>query len=85
MKRLWNNSLVAKVFLSYLAVVVLLFASFYVFSSSELRMRHIATISERMGQEARFLSAVLPVERDGDSARRALPATWRRDSARASP
>ena len=67
MKRLWTNSLVAKVFLSYLAVVVLLFASFYLFSSSELKMRQIAAIGERMGQEARFLATVLPADAAGEA------------------
>src|SRR5687767_81078 len=67
MKRLWTSSLVAKVFLSYLAVVVLLFASFYLFSSSELKMRQIAAIGERMGQEARFLATALPAGAAGET------------------
>jgi two-component system phosphate regulon sensor histidine kinase PhoR len=60
MKRLWTSSLVTKVFLSYLAVVVLLFASFYIFSTTELRNLQIAAVGERMGREARFLARVLP-------------------------
>ena len=67
MKRLWTHSLVAKVFLSYLAVVVLLFTSFYLFSSSELLNRHVAAISARMGQEARFLAAFLPAGETGEA------------------
>ncbi len=66
MKRPWINSLVAKVFLSYLAVVVLLFISFYLFSSAELRSRQIAAISARMGQEARFLTTFLPAGITGE-------------------
>jgi two-component system phosphate regulon sensor histidine kinase PhoR len=66
MKRLWNNSLVAKVFLSYLAVVVLLFASFYLFSSYELKQRQITAIGQRMGQEARFLTTFLPAGVSGE-------------------
>ena len=42
MKRLWTNSLVAKFFLSYLAVVLLLFAGFYLYSSTILRDHQIA-------------------------------------------
>ena len=67
MKRLWTSSLVTKVFLSYLAVVVLLFASFYFLFSAELHDRQITAISERMGQEARFLARVLPYGEQGPS------------------
>ena len=65
MKRLWSSSLVTKVFLSYLAVVVLLFASFYFFSVSELRKQQISAIGESMAQEAHFLARVLPAEESG--------------------
>ena len=65
MKRLWTSSLVTKVFLSYLAVVVLLFASFYIFSTVELRKRQIGAIGERMEQETRFLARVLPADETG--------------------
>ena len=65
MKRPWINSLVTKVFLSYLAVVILLFASFYLFSSAELRKREIAATRQRMAQEARFLATFLPVAEAG--------------------
>jgi two-component system phosphate regulon sensor histidine kinase PhoR len=65
MKRLWSSSLVTKVFLSYLAVVVFLFASFYIFSTTELRKLQIAAIGERMGREARFLARVLPSDQAG--------------------
>jgi two-component system phosphate regulon sensor histidine kinase PhoR len=62
MKRLWNNSLVAKVFLSYLAVVALLFAGFYFFSNKLIRQLYIDTLSGRMEQEAHLLSQVLPYD-----------------------
>ena len=65
MKRLWTSSLVTKVFLSYLAVIVLLFACFYIYSSAELRKLQISATSERMGQQARFLARVLPVGEEG--------------------
>jgi len=67
MKRLWTSSLVTKVFLSYLAVVVFLFASFYIFSTTELRKLQIAAVGERMGREARFLARVLPSDETGPS------------------
>jgi len=65
MKRLWNISLVAKVFLSYLAVVALLFAGFYFYSIQHVRDFHIATLSARMDQEAHLLSRVLPFDVEG--------------------
>ncbi len=65
MKRLWTSSLITKVFLSYLAVVVLLFACFYIYSSTELRKLQISATSERMGQQARFLARVLPIGEEG--------------------
>ena len=36
MRRLWSNSLVAKVFLSYLAVIAVLFASLFYASNTTL-------------------------------------------------
>jgi two-component system phosphate regulon sensor histidine kinase PhoR len=65
MKRLWTSSLVTKVFLSYLAVIVLLFACFYIYSSAELRKQQISDTSKRMGQQARFLARVLPLGEEG--------------------
>ena len=62
MKRLWTNSLVAKFFLSYLAVVLLLFAGFYFYSSTILRDHQIARLSNRMEQEAHLLARVLPFD-----------------------
>lgn len=67
MKKLWSSSLVTKVFLSYLAVIILLFASFYLFSTSELRKQQIRAIGESMIHEARFLARLLPAEESGPS------------------
>ena len=67
MRRLWPSSLITKVFLSYFAVIVLLFTSFYIFSTSELRRLQIAAIGERMAQEARFIARVLPLNQEGSA------------------
>jgi two-component system, OmpR family, phosphate regulon sensor histidine kinase PhoR len=65
MKRLWSNSLVAKVFLSYFAVVALLFGGFYFYSTKQVREFHLATLSARMDQEAHLLSRVIPFDIEG--------------------
>ena len=65
MRRLWNISLVAKVFLSYFTVVALLFTSFYLYSNQRVREFHIATLSARMDQEAHLLDRVLPYDVEG--------------------
>ena len=65
MKRLWRNSLVLQSFLSYLVIVLLLFGSFYFYSSRLLRNSHIASLSSRMEQEAHVLARVLPYEAAG--------------------
>ncbi|MBM2805308.1 MAG: putative Sensor protein yycG [Deltaproteobacteria bacterium] len=65
MKRLWNHSLVAKVFLSYFVVIALLFAGFYFYSNEQVREFHIATLSARMDQEAHLLGRVLPFDVEG--------------------
>jgi two-component system phosphate regulon sensor histidine kinase PhoR len=67
MKKLWNRSLVFKVFVSYLAIVILLFASFYLYSSASIRNFYISSLSLRMEQEAHLLARVLPFQRDGAS------------------
>lgn len=56
MKRLWRNSLVFKFFLTYLAVVALLFASFYFYSSSLVEHFYISALGGRMELEARLVS-----------------------------
>jgi two-component system phosphate regulon sensor histidine kinase PhoR len=65
MRRLWSSSLATKIFLSYLAVVVLLFACFYIYSSSALKKSQIGEISSAMAREARFLARILPVNLTG--------------------
>jgi len=65
MKRHWNSSLVAKIFFSYLAVVALLFLSFYYSSNTLLRNFYIGSLSTRMEQEAHLLARVVPFDRAG--------------------
>ena len=66
MKRLWNLSLIKKVFISHLAVALLLVLGIYVSTSDLIRSFHITTLSSRMDQEAHLLSRVLPLGVDGD-------------------
>ena len=66
MKRLWNLSLVGKVFFSYLAVTLLLGVGFYLSANSLIRDFHIGTLSHRMEQEAHLLGRVLPFGIEGD-------------------
>jgi two-component system, OmpR family, phosphate regulon sensor histidine kinase PhoR len=65
MKRLWNNKLIVKIFLSYLVLVILLSASFYFYSSAELRRFYIANLSERMDRDAHLLNRLLPLGQQG--------------------
>ncbi len=65
MKRLWNNSLVAKFFLSYLAGRRAALRRFLLYSSTVLRDHQIASLSDRMEQEAHLLSRVLPFDLEG--------------------
>lgn len=65
MIRLWNNSFIGKIFFSYLALLLLLFAGFYFFSGSLIRQFHIATLSGRLEQEAHLLGRILPLDRSG--------------------
>ena len=67
MKRLWNHSLAAKVFLSYLIVVALLFTGFYFSSSANLRKFYLDWFSGRMEREARLIARVLPFDVQGNS------------------
>ncbi len=66
MKRLWNISLVGKIFLSYLAVVILLFAGFYFYSIKLIRQSYIETLGARMEREAHLLAQLLPFDSEGD-------------------
>ena len=65
MKKLWTNSLAAKVLFSYLAIVALLFACFYFASSALLRDFYVSSLNSRMGQEAHLLARVLPFDIEG--------------------
>ncbi len=67
MKRLWNTSLAAKVFLSYLIVVALLFTGFYFSSSATLRKFYLDWLSGRMEREAQLIARVLPIDVQGNS------------------
>jgi two-component system, OmpR family, phosphate regulon sensor histidine kinase PhoR len=67
MKRLWSNSLVSKVFLSFLAVVILLFGSFYYYSSTVITKSYIGAVSSRMEQEAHLLGQVLSFDIEGSA------------------
>ena len=60
MRRLWRNSLISKFFLSYLAVVTLLFTSFYLYSSTVVRDFYVSSLGERLELEARLLAKALP-------------------------
>jgi two-component system phosphate regulon sensor histidine kinase PhoR len=65
MKRLWNNSLVSKVFVSYLAIIVLLFASFYLYSSTLVRNFYVSALSRQLGQSAYLLAQLIPFQLEG--------------------
>lgn len=65
MKRLWNSSLVVKVFLSYFVVVALLFLSFYFSSNLLLGHFYIRSLSTRMQQEAHLLARMVPFDEAG--------------------
>jgi two-component system phosphate regulon sensor histidine kinase PhoR len=67
MRKLWSHSLVVKVFLSYLAVVAVLFAGFYYTSNTALRNFYIRSLSERLEQEAQLLGRVVPFDIEGAS------------------
>jgi two-component system phosphate regulon sensor histidine kinase PhoR len=60
MKRLWQSSLIFKIFLSYLAVITLLFGSFYLYSSTIIRRAYVSSLGERMEREARLVAKTTP-------------------------
>ena len=60
MKRLWQNSLIFKFFLSYLVVITLLFSSFYFYSSAIIRRAYVSSLNERMEREARLVARTVP-------------------------
>jgi two-component system, OmpR family, phosphate regulon sensor histidine kinase PhoR len=65
MKRLWNSSLIFKFFLSYLAIIALLFASFYFYSGALLTDLYISSLRARLERESRRLARTLPFELEG--------------------
>ena len=67
MKRPWQHSVVAKFFLSYFTIVLLLFAFFYFYTENLVREFYIASLSQKMEREARLLSHLLPPELEGDA------------------
>ena len=64
MRKPWNNTLIAKFFLSYLAVVALLFIGFFVFTLTDLRALYIVTLGTNMEQRAKLLARVIPRSAD---------------------
>jgi two-component system phosphate regulon sensor histidine kinase PhoR len=60
MKRLWQSSLIFKIFLSYLAVITLLFGSFYLYSSTIIKRAYVSSLGERMEREARLVAKTTP-------------------------
>ena len=60
MKRPWNKRLIYKFFLSYLAIVILLSAGFFVYSSHFLREAHVTSVGKVMEQKAWVLARLLP-------------------------
>jgi two-component system, OmpR family, phosphate regulon sensor histidine kinase PhoR len=67
MKKLWNRSLVFKFFASYLVIVILLFATFYFYSSASIRNFYTSSLSLRLEQEAHLLARILPFQLEGPS------------------
>ncbi|MBI4490903.1 MAG: PAS domain-containing protein [Deltaproteobacteria bacterium] len=67
MKRPWKNRLIVKFFLSYLVVVLLLFAFFYPYSGAIVKNFYISSLSKKMEQEARIVSRLLPAGLEGEA------------------
>ena len=67
MKRHWKNRLLIKFFLSYLAIVCLLFVFFYVYSAAAVKNFYITSLSEKMAREAKIVSRLLPAELEGEA------------------
>jgi two-component system, OmpR family, phosphate regulon sensor histidine kinase PhoR len=60
MKRPWNNKLIYKFFLSYLAIIILLSVGFFLYSSKLLRDSYLSSLNKAMEQKARVLARLLP-------------------------
>jgi two-component system, OmpR family, phosphate regulon sensor histidine kinase PhoR len=67
MKRLWQNSLLFKFFLTYLAVIALLFTTFDFYSSTAIRDANTSSLGDRMEREARLLARTLPFISDNQA------------------
>jgi two-component system phosphate regulon sensor histidine kinase PhoR len=65
MNRPWNSRLILKFFLSYLAVIVLLFAGFFLYAGSVLRDLYKTDLGTTLVQEARLLAQLLPTDMEG--------------------
>jgi two-component system phosphate regulon sensor histidine kinase PhoR len=67
MKRPWKNRVVVKLFLSYLAVVLLLFVLFYFYAAFVVKDFHISSLSGKMRDEAGIVSRLLPTDLAGSA------------------
>jgi two-component system phosphate regulon sensor histidine kinase PhoR len=67
MKRLWQSSLIVKFFLSYLAIITLLFGSFYLYSSIITRKAYVSSLGDRMEREARLVGTTTPWSLDNQA------------------
>ncbi len=67
MKRPWKSKVVVKLFLSYLAVVFLLSALFYLYAASIVKDFHVSSLSAKMRDEAKIVSRLLPPGLDGNA------------------
>ncbi|OGQ78427.1 MAG: hypothetical protein A3F90_04770 [Deltaproteobacteria bacterium RIFCSPLOWO2_12_FULL_60_19] len=65
MKRPWKNRVVVRLFLSYLAVVLLLFLLFYLYATAIVKDFHISSLSAKMRDEAKIVMRLLPVGLEG--------------------
>lgn len=66
MKRPWKNRLIVKFFLSYLAVVLLLFVFFYLYSGAIVKNSYISSLSKKLEEEARVAARLLPPALEGE-------------------
>jgi two-component system phosphate regulon sensor histidine kinase PhoR len=65
MNRPWKNRVVVRLFLSYLAVVLLLFVLFYLYATATVKDFHISSLSAKMRDEAKIVMRLLPVGLEG--------------------
>jgi len=65
MKRPWKSRVVVKFFLSYFAVVLLLFVLFYLYAGAVVKDFHISSLSREMQDEARLVTRLLPLGMEG--------------------